>query len=199
MEMIDKIIAVDELEQMRHEMNELRSLLNEQKIVNEHMVRRAMSDDMGKEKRDIIVSIVAAAIAIPTYMYFLPHFGLPMWFVIATAVYLIVCFIASVWSLWRLSGENIITGDLVSVAERIVAYKRFGNRWLCSAIPMIGLWLTAFVYYVSLAMTDPDERKGFFYGCLMGVVIGATLGALHLQKSHRRLNNMLRQIEELKK
>lgn len=158
-----------------------------------------MSTDMGKEKHDIIISIVAAAIAIPTYLYFLPNFGLPIWFAIVTAVYLLVCIAASMWSLWQLSRENIITGDLISVAEKIVAYKRFGNRWLCSAIPMVGLWLTTFVYYASLAMTNPNERKGFFYGCLLGVILGATLGAWHLHKSRRRLNSMLRQIEELKK
>ncbi len=41
---------MDELEQMRHDMNELRSLLSEQQIVNERLMRRAMSKDMGKER-----------------------------------------------------------------------------------------------------------------------------------------------------
>lgn len=198
MEVNDKKISVDELEQMRHEMNELRSLLSEQQIVNGRLMRRAMSADMGEEKRDMIVSIVVAVIAIPVYLYFLPQFGLPVWFAIVTAAYFLICCGASVWSLWRLSSENVITGNLVTVAERIVAYKRFGNRWLCCAIPMVCLWLAAFVYYASAAMTVPDEREGFFYGCLVGVVLGGTCGALHLRKSRRRLNRMLRQIEEVK-
>lgn len=198
MEVNDKKISVDELEQMRHEMNELRSLLSEQQIVNGRLMRRAMSADMGEEKRDMIVSIVVAVIAIPVYLYFLPQFGLPVWFAIVTAAYFLICCGASVWSLWRLSSENVITGNLVTVAERIVAYKRFRNRWLCCAIPAVCLWISAFVYYVSAAMPDSDEREGFFYGCFFGVVLGGTLGALHLRKSRRRLNRMLRQIVEVK-
>lgn len=198
METNDKKITVDELEQMRHEMAELRSLLSEQQIVNGRLMRRAMSADMGREKRDIAVTIAIAVIAIPIYMYFLPQFGLPVWFAVVTAVYFLICCAASAWSLWRLSGEDVVTGNLVTVAERIVAYKRFGNRWLCCAIPAVGLWLSAFVYYASAAMTNSDEREGFFYGCLFGVLLGGTFGALHLRKSRRRLNGILQQIEEVK-
>lgn len=197
METNDKKTIVDELELMRHEMSELRSLLSEQQIVNGRLMRSAMSADMGKEKRDVAVSIAVAVIAIPIYMYFLPRFGVPVWFAVVTAAYFLICCIASSWSLWRLSGENV-TGNLVNVAERIVAYKRFGNRWLCCSIPAVCLWLAAFVYYASAAMTDADEREGFFYGCVIGLVVGVTAGALHLIKSRRRLNRMLRQIDEVK-
>lgn len=53
----------DELEQMRHDMNELRSLLSEQQIVNERLMRRAMSKDMGKERSTMIFSIVCVLLA----------------------------------------------------------------------------------------------------------------------------------------
>lgn len=196
MDMKDK--NMDEFEQMRQEMNELRTLLGEQQIVSERLMRRVMNTDMGKEKRDIVVTIIVAVIAIPTYMYFLPQYGLPMWFAVVTALYFIICCSASLWSLWRLSGENIITGNLVMVAERIVAYKRFGNRWLCFGVPMAALWLIGFVYYASAAMTDADERLGFMCGCCIGLAIGSTIGVLHLRKSRRRLNSILSQIEELR-
>lgn len=41
----------DELEQMRQDMSELRSLLSEQKIVNERLMRRAMKSELDKERR----------------------------------------------------------------------------------------------------------------------------------------------------
>lgn len=188
----------DELEQMRHDMNELRSLLSEQQIVNSRLMRRAMNADMGKEKRDIGVSIAVAVVAIPIYLYFLPRFGLPVWFAVLTAAYFSACCAASAWSLWRLSGENVVTGNLVMVAERICAYKRFCNRWLYGAIPAVCLWIATFVYYASAAITDADEREGFFYGCIVGVVLGGIAGTLRLRKSRRRLNRMLEQIEEIR-
>lgn len=188
----------DTMEQMRHDMDELRQLLAGQQIVNKRLIRRAMNADMGREKRDIGISIALAVTAIPVYLYVLPRIGLPVWFTIVTTLFFMVCCGASVWSLRRLSGEDIITGNLLSVAERIVAYKRFGNRWLCGAIPFVALWLAGFVYYASAAMADDGEREGFFCGCAIGLVIGATLGVLHLYKSRRRLNGILRQIDELK-
>ena len=188
----------DELERMRRDMSELRSLLSEQQIVNERLVRRAMNADMSKEKRDIMVSIAVAAIAIPAYVYFLPQYGLPGWFTVVTAAYFLACCVASLWSLRQLAAEDIITGELVAVAERIVAYRRFGNRWLCGAIPAVALWLAGFVYYTSAAMTDADEREGFFCGCVIGLVWGGTFGTLRLLKSRRRLKGILQQIEEVK-
>ena len=41
----------DEMEQMRQDMSELRSLLSEQKIVNERLMRRAMKSELDKERR----------------------------------------------------------------------------------------------------------------------------------------------------
>lgn len=188
----------DELEQMRRDMSELRSLLGEQQIVNERLMRRAMNADMGKEKRDIIRTIVIAVAAIPVYLYFLPQFGLPLWFAIATAAFFATCCMASAWSLYRLCGESIVTGNLVAVAERIAAYKRFGNRWLCIAIPVVIVWLATFVRYSYAAMDNADMREGFVYGCVTGLVVGGGVGAMHLLKSRRRLNGILRQIEEMK-
>ena len=189
----------DTLEQMRHEMDELRQLLAGQQIVNARLMRRAMNADMSREKRDIRVSIAVAVLNIPVVMYLLPtHLGMPMWFAAVTVAFFLVCCAASVWSLRQLSAEDIITGNLVTVAERIVAYKRFGNRWLCGAIPAVAVWLAGFVYCASASIADAGQREGFFWGCGLGLVIGGAVGAQHLRKSRRRLDGMLRQIDELK-
>lgn len=68
----------DELEQMRHNMNELRSLLSEQQIVNERLMRRAMSKDIGKERRTMIFYIVCVLFATPLYFIYMPQWGMPM-------------------------------------------------------------------------------------------------------------------------
>lgn len=70
-------------------------------------------------------------------------------------------------------------------------------NWLKFGIPFVLFWLVGFVYYASEDM-NPDMRFGFFCGAATGLVIGSVFGVWHLIDSHRRLNGILKQIEEIK-
>ncbi len=187
----------DELEQMRHDMNELRSLLSEQQIVNERLMRRAMSKDMGKERSTMIFSIVCVLFATPIYYIYMPQWGMPMWFTLATIAFLLIAAAATVWSVKRLMKESLLTGDLLVVAKHINDYKQFSIDWLKFGIPFIIVWLSGFFYYASRNM-DTDYQIGFFCGAIVGAVIGGAIGIYHLIQSRRRLNRILKQIEEIK-
>ena len=76
-----------EMEQMRSEMCELKSLLKEQEIVNEKLMRRAMNTSYSKERRNIRFSIIMAALAILLFCALHPHFGFPLWFFIITQLF----------------------------------------------------------------------------------------------------------------
>lgn len=187
----------DELEQMRNDMNALRSLLNEQQIVNEQLMRHAMNTDMRREKRDIRVTALAAILLTPLYFLLMPKWGLPLWFVIFTMAFMLTAAAASLWSLKKLPGNDILSGDLVTVASRVVWYKRFGNNWLRFSIPVLFVWTGCFMYYATGDMNS-DTRIGFACGAAIGVVIGLAAGLMHLRKSRRRMDGILRQIDELK-
>ena len=73
-------IISQELEQMRSEMSNLKSMLKEQEIINEKLMRRAMSKSYNKERNYIRRSIAMALIAIPLYLILLPKLGMPLWF-----------------------------------------------------------------------------------------------------------------------
>ena len=188
----------DELEQMRDEMNALRSLLNEQQIVNERLMRRAMNTDMRREKRDIRVTVLAAILLTPLYFTLLPKWGLPMWFVIFTMLFMLTAAAASLWSLRRLSGSDILSADLISVASHVLWYKRFGNNWLRFSIPVLIIWIACFMYY-AIGNMNTDASIGFVCGVAIGAVIGLVAGLMHLRKSRRRMDGILRQIDELKR
>ncbi len=187
----------DEMEQMRHDMNELRSLLSEQQIVNERLIRRAMNKDMNKEKQSIVVTMLCAVIGVPIYYIMMPIWGIPMWFTLVTVAFLLIAVVASWWSVKRLLKESLLTGDLLVVAKRINDYKRFSINWLKFGIPFIMLWLPGFMYYASRNM-GAEEQKGFFCGAIVGAIIGGAIGVYYLINSRRRLNGILNQIEEIK-
>lgn len=188
---------IDEMEQMRHDMNELRSLLSEQQIVNERLIRRAMNKDMNKEKQSIVVTMLCAVIGVPIYYVMMPVWGIPMWFTLVTVAFLLIAVVASWWSVKRLLKESLLTGDLLVVAKRINDYKRFSINWLKFGIPFIMLWLPGFMYYASRNM-GAEEQNGFFCGAIVGAIIGGAIGVYYLINSRRRLNGILNQIEEIK-
>lgn len=188
---------IDELEQMRHDMNQLRSLLSEQQIVNERLMRRAMNKEISKERRSIFITIGCAIVGTSICYSMQPVWHLPLWFTLLTIAFFITCVVATVWSIRRLMKESLLTGDLLVVAKRINDYKRFSINWLKFGIPFVLFWLVGFVYYASEDMNQ-DMRFGFFCGAATGLVIGSVFGVWHLIDSHRRLNGMLKQIEEIK-
>ena len=57
----------DELEQMRQDMSELRSLLSEQKIVNERLMRRAMKSELDKERRVTLQTLLPSLFTLPLF------------------------------------------------------------------------------------------------------------------------------------
>lgn len=188
---------IDELEQMRNDMNALRSLLKEQQIVNKRLMRNTMNTKMNHEKRDIRVTAAVAIILTPVYFLLMPKWGLPVWFAVFTMLFMIIAATASLWSLKKLSDNNIMSDNLVTVASRIIWYKRFGNNWLRFSIPILVIWIGFFLYY-AMGDMNTEFRIGFVCGAVIGVVIGITAGLMHLRKSRRRMNGILKQIEELK-
>ena len=57
----------DEMEQMRQDMSELRSLLSEQKIVNERLMRRAMKSELDKERRVTLQTLLPSLFTLPLF------------------------------------------------------------------------------------------------------------------------------------
>ena len=185
------------MEQMRQDMNELRSLLSTQTIVNERLMRRAMSKEIGKERRSVVKTAVLAIVAVPLYVWLMPQLGLPLWFVVITIGFLLTACVASMWSVGRLLKENLITGDLLVVAQRIVEYKRFSNTWLKFGMPFLAIWLVCF-FFIVYNHSDLDMASGAIFGGIIGAFIGGALGVKYLIDSRRRLNGILQQIEDIK-
>lgn len=186
-----------EMEQMRSEMCELKSLLKEQEIVNEKLMRRAMSTSYGKERANIRFSITIAGLTIPLFCAMLPHLRFPVWFTAITILFFLSAMAASWFSLKRYASEDLLNGNLLAVAEKIVKYKRFGDNWLKFSVPFLILWLTGFFHFAARG-ASPDFAGGLVAGGLTGGVIATVMGVINYRQSAKRLNGILKQIDEMK-
>lgn len=84
-----------------------------------------------------------------------------------------------------------------TVAEKIIKYKRFGNNWLKFSIPFLVLWVIGFFHYLS-GNAYSDFTHGVIYGGIVGLAVGLTLGIINYRQSMKRLNGILKQIDEMK-
>lgn len=182
---------------MRSQLNDLKSMLKEQTIVNERMMRKAMKGKYGKVRNDIIFSVAMEIVSMPLLGCLLPLLGMPVWFTVVTVLFLLSALGASLFALKNYASANLMTGNLTDVALRIVRYKRFGIYWFFYAIPFLILWIFLFFRFVTEGREN-DFIDGVVYGGIIGGLIGGILGTINYVQNLRRMNSILRDIKEVK-
>ena len=194
--MTDNHTTSMELEQMRRQMQELKTVLCEQLIVNELVMRRAMKSDYRGLRSDMWASIVLAIVVVPFAWIRMPLFGMPMWFIVTTIVFFLVAMGASAFSVRRYASDDLLTGNLTTVAGKMAAYRRFSNRWLCLSIPFLVLWITGFFYFL-VRQAEGEYIRGTIMGGVVGLIVGVILGTMHYLKIKRQIARILKQIDEV--
>ncbi len=186
------------LELMRQELSDFKSVLKKQKIFNEKIMRRSMQKDYSKERKNIIVVGTLCLLALPAYAFlaFVKQV-IPVWFFVLTVLYLALCAAFTVFAIRRYVSNNIMTDNVVSVAENLHNYKRLNNRWLVFfGIPSIVVWLSLFFYLIG--QNTGDYVRGMIFGGIVGIVCGSVCGTMYYVQSLRRINRLLAYIEEIK-
>lgn len=187
-----------ELETLRSEMKKLKAIIASQQIVNNRMMRNAMDTSISRERKEIRFSIIMAASASLVALALHPLVGIPMWFCLLTVAFMITAIAASIHTLRKHMSINMAEDNLLGVAQKIIAYKKFGNQWLKFSIPFLMLWLALF-YKILVDKIQGELLSGAFYGGVIGLIIGSLCGFIQIYKSRKRMNNILKEIEEMKK
>lgn len=120
----------DEMEQMRQDMSELRSLLSEQKIVNERLMRRAMKSEAGQGTQGDASNLVALFVHLAAFLLHATVVGAALVVRLGdNSVSAVGCCLLDMVCAPP-DGRGLAAGDLLKVAGHIVEYKRLGNNWL---------------------------------------------------------------------
>lgn len=182
--------------EMRKDMESLKSLLKEQKIINETLIRKSMKTDHDKVKSETKRFVYIPIVTIPAYVMLFHYMHMPVWFTAITCAFLLTASCMSGITLHRLSKTDLLTGSLIDVASAIAVYKKTCNRWLCFSLPFLLAWVTALAI-LCRDLLDPELHKSFVAGGICGLAIGGIAGVMHLLQTRRRLDNILRQIDEI--
>ena len=182
--------------EMQEQMKVLREKLENEKVINQRIMRRTCSMTANRLKFKANVPIlfgVAAILMSPSYL----QLGASLYTVIFTCVLMLVCIAATIiCNRYIPSMEE----DLVSAAEKLTKFKKFHAEWIKYALPTVVLWVGIVVWDIlhGSELSKP-ETIGFICGVVVGVTLGALLGFKMRRDQLEAADDLLEQIEELKR
>jgi hypothetical protein len=183
-----------ELEEMKQQMLLLKKKLEQQKIVNDKMLRSAMKKKLyGLNKKARIMFIIGIFVAIGAPGYF-TLVGFTPIFCAATALMLLFSAFKTFQyhkKLWRL---NLSESNLIELAEELTLLRTHYERWYRFAWCMIIPWGALMAYEATKIFGE--ELVWYIGGSAIGLIIGGLTGTRINNNMIRRTDELLEQIKE---
>ena len=187
-----------EMEQMKSELASLKYILSERLQVEDRSIRNAMALQTDYINRKAVFIIVLSLLTMVTApRIFSDMAGLSVAFSVATDVMLGIsagCTLAMHWPMWRI---HWATDNLVTVAETVQNFRRQYVLWPRIGLPMCCLWLLWMLW--ELYGMGEDSFWFIGGGALVGAIIGGCCGLSMNRHIVRSADEILRQIDQLKR
>ena len=185
-----------ELESMRQQLDTLKEKLNQQDILNDHIIRRSMKKDVNNITRHYYIIIAIGLLMVPYgYWCFVKLCGLSYFFWIVTSIFMLICVGATFYNSRKISDPELMSHSLVA-RKKVASAKKFESNWLLFGIPAVILWISWFFYEI-YQIQGGDFNNGFFWGGCVGGIIGAVCGIKMHFKTQRQYQEVIDQIEEI--
>ena len=186
---------INELEAMRSQFDILKNKLNNQDIINDQLLRNAMSEKMSWIMKyvwfELLVLLPLCALSFYGMRLLIP--GLPLAPMVCILL-LVAISIALDFYFNRTSENDWNTENLVTTGRKLIIVKRL--RWTQVAVSM-PIAILLFFWYAS--GFEGEEAEVINIGMIVGGVIGAIVGLVILVKMNRTNDALINQIRELTK
>ena len=186
-----------ELESMRQQLGTLKKKLNEQEILNDHIMRRSMKKEVSNITRRYNIIMAIGVLMVPYgYWCFVKLAGLSIFFWIVTSIFMLICAGATFYNSRKISDPSLMNHNLVEARKKVASAKKFESDWLLFGVPAVILWMGWFLYETYL-LHGGTFSNGLFWGGCVGGIIGAICGiSIHI-KTQRQYQEIIDQIEDL--
>ena len=186
--------------EMRRQLASLKRELENQVIVSDRLMKEAMSNKLSDIQRRAKLLGLLAIVAAPCCFFLLRGIGMSQLICYATAVLLVISYFANLLTHYRLNNRNLLSGNLVMVYQEVARMRKIYKNWHYFSIPILVVWLAWVGYelYTSFAQ-DNMLLLGAYGGAILGLIIGGTIGLCSHNKTLHSAEEILRQIEELKR
>lgn len=194
-------IERNELLEMREQLATLKKQLDTQEIINDRLLKDAMSRKLSSINRSAIWICLVCLIMMPFGYLNFQRLGHSAAFCIATSLLFFICFVAVFLSHYRLRKSDIRNGDLITTYTEVARMRKIYKSWHYFSIPILVVWFAWFVYevYQNVAHENIEMMLIISGGGIFGGIIGGIIGLRIHKRTLRTADDLLRQIEELQK
>ena len=192
---------INEILEMREQLATLKKQLDTQEIINDRLIKEAISGKLSSINRSAIWLCVVCLIMIPLeYLNFL-RLGHSEAFCIATSALFFICFVAMFLSHYRLRKRDVYSGDLITVYKEVSRMRKIYKSWHYWSIPILIVWFGWWEYEIYQNMAHEDLTMMFIISGsgIFGAIIGGIIGLRIHKRTLRTAEDLLRQIEEIRK
>ena len=192
---------INEILEMREQLATLKKQLDTQEIINDRLLKDAMSGKLSSINRSAVWICVVCLIMIPMGYLNFQRLGHSTAFCIATSMLFLICFVAIFLSHYRLRKSDIRNGNLITTYTEVARMGKIYKSWHYWSIPMLIVWFAWFVYeiYQNMAHENIEMMLIICGSGIFGGIIGGIIGLRIHKRTLRTADDLLRQIEELQK
>ena len=198
---MEKNINMEELEQMRQQIKELKEQVNQKGKLNEKLVIKSIQSKMRSVHKTIFKLAALVLLATPLWIWIKYDMNLS-WALIIFTILMMVGSVIADYLINRID-VGMMGGDLVETSKRLIQMKK--NRSTHQKISFIFLlpvwliWLGYEMYQFHLAEYEPKAAVAMLIPIVVGAVIGGAIGLFIYHKWQRANDEMIEQINDLKK
>ena len=180
MESVD--INSKELQGLKSEFNDLKEMLNKQRIVNKELLAQVRKQKTSFIGKDLTKRMTMDITTIPMIIVICHAIRWPMWFAAAVSVWAMIDLIAVLVGRKKFDAQKMLDDDVLTVAKTVKEYKKFYHlSMVVGAIPAVTL--VAFILIRIYTQSAPYENMLFptaFY------IFTCVAGVLYAVKTYRK-------------
>ena len=186
-----------ELDEMRQQMAILKNKLDNQTIVNDRLIRRAVKNSVSTiNKRYLVISIIAFAMIPYGYWAFVVLNGLsiPLWIAMSVLMLAVIGF--CIYNGREMRKNDFVSDNLLDTKRKTLKAQKRDAMWPYFGIPVAIGW-AAWVGWEMTQKLEGDFLKYFIPWFIICVTAGALIGLKVHFKTQRHFRDILEQIEDV--
>ena len=188
---MEKNIQLDELQELRNQLTLLNNKLEKQEIINERLIKNSIKNKISGMKINSVTWSIVSLCTIPIIILACKHLNMSLTATIFLCFF--ICF-ASIYNIWTLIGikNKIINENLIRTKEKILQAKKREKNRIYFCLPLVIVWILVMKNEDFFSHINPIE---FIIESIVFIMLGFYIH----NKRNKNMDNMIKQIEELKK
>ena len=181
---------LQELEGLRDQVTEFKKRMEQQEIVNHQLLKIAMNKHISWIKFMNTWTGPIALVLSPLFIFCLRELGCSWIPIIFIILVLIGETVFNIWNVSTISNKHLAAQDIISVQQRLTAYKRREKLQTYIECPLILLWGGWFIFDIYNYINIPVIKL------IVGLLLGSFIIFFILFREIRSLNKAIKVIDE---